>query len=153
MMAVTRTIYLPTAHDLNLYNKAKDIAQKNEESVSNYILKALKHYMNLETNKVNYPLYVLYVGKSGQMKKKKFYGIYLTSEIKRYENIEEETQIYLTKKENIIVYHRKRNMDTSLENADYQIYSSLEEVQNISENLYRSAKEKLDITEAEFLDV
>lgn len=153
-MAVTRTIYLPTKQDLDLYNKAKEIAAKEGDSVSNYVIKALNQYMNHEPNgKVNFPTYILYVGESKQMEKKKFYGLYLASEIKKEENEEKEVQIYITKKDNIIVYQRTRDLNTSFERADYQVYDSLDDVQNISQKLYHVAKEKLEIKEVEFLDI
>lgn len=152
-MAVTRTIYLATDQDLKLYNKGKRVAEQIGKSVSNYILEALEHYMNNDSNKVELPLYILYIGESPQIEKKKFYGIYLTSEIKQIGHEEIETQVYLTKKGNIMIYKRTRNLDTSYENADYQVYQSLDQIENISESLYEMAKIKLDIKEAELLDV
>lgn len=152
-MAVTRTIYLPTDQDLKLYNKAKKIAAKDGNSVSSYVLKALSHYINNESKKVEYPLYILLIGESNQLEKKKFHGLYLTSELIKTKNTETEIQIYLTRKESIIVYQRERDLDSSNERATYQLYSSIDEVPNISETLYHMTKEKLDIEEAELLDI
>ncbi|WP_121616746.1 hypothetical protein [Virgibacillus halodenitrificans] len=153
-MAVTRTIYLPTEQDINLYNKAKSVAKENETSVSNFMLEALNHYMN-NKNGIDFPLYILYIGNSNQFHKKKFHGLYLTSEIIRTESSgkEEEVQVYLTKKGNVVVYQVIRELLTSYETSNYHIYESIEEVKKINENLYQIARSKLDLKEADLLDV
>jgi hypothetical protein len=148
----TRTIYL-NDEELELYNKIK----KKVGNMSNFIVKAMRQYMRvmeMEESEHYYPSYVLYHGKTGAMRKIRIEAIFLSS----MQTIEDgqivERHLYLTRKENILLYERRMNGNT--EEATFRIFSSIEDLLTkveLPNELVARAQEKLNLTEAVYLDV
>lgn len=153
----TRTIYLSN-DQLKIYQKAQTIA--GERNMSNYVIKALKHYMGIKPIESieGYVPYMLFVGETGKMEKIMFKGTFLSSVQTIESNKQVERHLYLTQKQNILLYERSFDEMKNKEKATYQIFNSIEEViksksSSLPQEFLIRAKEKLNIKEAVQLDV
>lgn len=151
-MAVTRTIYLATKEDLKNYNKAKKIGSENKSSASRVILDALADKL-ADLKKVPEIYHVLHTGKTGSFQKQSFKGVFITSEVIKDSHHLLEKHIFQTQKQNIVVYTRNIDLKDNFEKAELLVHNSLEAATDISKSLYRQAKEIIDISESEFLDI